>query len=437
MVSSAAMSSGRTPVPAIACRLALRLVWPVFLALPSAAHGAQAAALGPAVVVTPLDHDVIHSATFQSHNQKVVAHGERIYTSHLRSRNASSTSQTWRLSVSDDGGRTFRPMAEETLATNPPVLEIASDGTLYLFRVDFASGSGFLDTWTPDAPRDITGRTTTVIPGAAAGKYAAILDEPRGRLCFCSHNGTFHRLATDGTIVDSRTLFLPGPHAILQYPHLSLDDEGALHLAWTTLQHGAYLYRSIHHVLSPDGGDTFRTMDGRAVATPLVADESGPATLVTLDDEADVHTWLSSGLARAGKWHALYQAQFQPPRQHAVRYDIATGRREIDLSPEFRGAEIALAGLDGFFVADPRRPRRLYAVGNDDDRLACLVSDDAGTTWRDHARTAERWSLYAIGGARWTTAGGDLIGTFTEDVPPADEIDARSRVFFFRIPGAP
>ena len=185
------------------------------------------------------------------------------------------------------------------------------------------------------------------------------------------------RLATDGTIVDSRTLFLPGPHAILQYPHLSLDDE------------------------------------------------------------ADVHTWLSSGLARAGKWHALYQAQFQPPRQHAVRYDIATGRREIDLSPEFRGAEIALAGLDGFFVADPRRPRRLYAVGNDDDRLACLVSDDAGTTWRDHARTAERWSLYAIGGARWTTAGGDPIGTFTEDVPPADEIDARSRVFFFRIPGAP
>ena len=33
--------------------------------------------------------------------------------------------------------------------------------------------------------------------------------------------------------------------------------------------------------------------------------------------------------------------------------------------------------------------------------------------------------------------GGDVIGTFTDQVPPATDVDARSRVFFFRIPGAP
>lgn len=65
------------------------------------------------------------------------------------------------------------------------------------------------------------------------------------------------------------------------------------------------------------------------------------------------------------------------------------------------------------------------------------MSDDAGASWHDHARSAERWSLYSIGGARWTTDEGDVIGIFTDRVPPADDVDARSRVIFFRIPAAP
>lgn len=401
------------------------------------ARGAEPAAVGAAVTVTPLDADVIHYATFQSHNQKVVAVGGRIYTSHLRSRNAPYTAQTWRLSVSDDGGASFRPMAEETLGTNPPVLEATADGTLYLFRVDFPSGAAFLDRWPAAAPRDVTGRTTTAIPGAAAGKYAALVDEPRGRLCFASHNGTFHRLSTAGELLDSRTILVGGPAGILQYPHLALDEDGRIHLAWTTQKHGEYLYRSIHHLVSDDGGDSFHTLGGGALSLPIVADDTGPATRITPDDELDVHTWLSSAVARAGRWHGLYLAQSQPPRQHLVSYEIATGIRLADRQPEVRGDAIRLHGLDGFFVADRRRPRRLYVVGNDGGRLGCLVSDDAGTTWRDHARSATAWSLYSIGGCRWTTAAGDLIGTFTDQVPPATDVDARSRVFFFRITGAP
>lgn len=395
------------------------------------------APLGASLSVTQLDADVIQHATFQSHNQKVVADGSRIYTTHIRSRNGPYTAQTWRLSVSDDGGCHFRTMVEETLGTNPPVLECGADGTLYVFRVDFTSGDGFLDRWPAAAPRDSAARTTTVIPGAAAGKYAALLDEQRHRLYFASHNGTFHRLRDDGTLLDSRTILRAGANGILQYPHLTGDEEGRVHLAWTTLKHGEYLYRAIHHLVSTDGGDTFGTFAGDRLELPIVADDTGPATRITPDDEFDVHTWLSSAVARAGRWHALYLAQSRPPRQHLVTYDIATGRQLADRQPELRGDAIRLEGLDGVFVADRRRPRRLYVIGNDAGRLGCLVSDDAGATWRDHARSGTVWSLYSIGGCRWTTVEGDCIGTFTDHVAPAGDAHAGSRVFFFRIPGAP
>lgn len=388
------------------------------------------------IATTLLDEGVVHYATFQSHNQKVVARGSRIFTTHLRDRNAAYTAQTWRLSLSDDGGATFRTLLEETAATNPPVIEIDAAGTLYLVRVDFESGDAWVDRWPGDRPPDAAGRRTTRIPGAAAGKYAALLDEPRGLLHVCSHNGTFHRVRTDGTLVDSRTILRGGDHAILQYPHLSLDEAGRIHLAWTTQKHGAYLYWDIHHMLSDDGGETFRSLAGPPLPLPVVADDTGPTTRLTLDDEFDVHTWLASGLARAGRWHGFYEAQFEPRRQHLVCLDIATGRREHDRHPTVGGDTIRLRGLDGFLVADRHEESRLYVVGNHDGHLACLVSDDRGSTWRDHARTAATWALYSIGGSRWTTDDGDVIGTFTDQVPPAHETDGRSRVYFFRIPGA-
>ena len=387
------------------------------------------------VHLTLLDENVIHYATFQSHNQKVVARGSEIYTAHLRTRNDEYTAQTWRLSRSDDGGKTFHTMCEETLGTNPPVLEIDTAGNLYLIRVDFPSQAAFLDRWPSDAARDITGRTTTRIPNAAAGKYAAMLDEARGQIYFFSHNNTFHRLRRDGTLIDSVTLLKEGPNGILQYPQLALDDRGQLHLAWTTQKHGVYLYWDIHHMLSTDGGSTFRTMEGASLEPPIVADDTGPSTRISLDDEMEVHTWLSSSLARDGKWHGLYLAQTTPPRQHYVRYDMATGRRQIDRQPELRGDQIRLQGLDGFFVADRADPRRLYIVGNDRGHLAALRSDDGGITWHDHARCDTRLSLYSIGGYRWTTENGDLVGTVTDQVAPESTSDARSRVYFFRVRG--
>ncbi len=69
------------------------------------------------------DNDAFGWGTFQSHNQKVVYNRNGIFMTHIRDRNEDYTAQTWRLSWSTDGGRTFASIHEATDATNPPVLE--------------------------------------------------------------------------------------------------------------------------------------------------------------------------------------------------------------------------------------------------------------------------------------------------------------------------
>jgi len=404
--------------------------------------------------LTMVDQPVIHYATFQSHNQKVVEGGGLIYMSHLRSRNQEYTDQTWRLSVSRDKGATFTTLCEESAATNPPILECDDQGNLYLIRVDFVGGDAFLDRWTAEgiwrwsenqqatigqaANNKAIDRQTTRIPGGAAGKYAAVIDVPRGMLYFFSHNNTFHRLLLNGSLVDSRQLIAPGPHAILQYPHLSLNPHGQLHIAWTTVKHGEYLYWDIHHAFSDDGGESFSSWlpdegGSRKLNLPIIADDTGDALRMTLDDEFDVHTWLASGMATADHWHGLYLAQTTPARQHYLRYDLRTGLRQFDRYPEVAGQTIALRGLDGFFAADPANPKRLYLLGNDGGYLACLVSHDAGETWQDYARSDQPYGLYSIGGSRRLARNGDILGTFTDQVQPDEVTDRKSKVYFFRI----
>jgi hypothetical protein len=77
-----------------------------------------------------VDNDAIGYATFQSHNQKVVANSYGIFMTHLRRRNVEYTAQTWRLSRSTDRGRSFATVYEATHATNPPVIETDTDGNI-------------------------------------------------------------------------------------------------------------------------------------------------------------------------------------------------------------------------------------------------------------------------------------------------------------------
>jgi hypothetical protein len=390
----------------------------------------------PCIELTRVDDEAIGYATFQSHNQKVVSNRHGIFLTHLRTRNQAYTAQTWRLSRSTDGGQSFATVHEATHATNPPVIETDDDGNVYLVRVDFSDGSAYLHRFLAD--RQFREPIITEIPGAAAGKYAMFLDPQRQQLYFFAHNNSFHVIGLDGTVHRSLRLLRPGPNAVLQYPLLSLGRDGTLHAAWTTQKHGKYLYWDIHHMLSSDAGDRWYHLDGTPLTPPVIADQDGGALRITLEDEYDVHTWLSCFLVKGGKIHFMYQAQTKPSRQHYVRYDIASGKRDQHRQPEFRGTSVQIRGLDGFFATrTTSADSPLYCVGHDQGRVACLVSKDNGDTWQDYARTEEVFSLYSLGGCRQTTEDDDIIGTFTDQAGSNLTTDRKSKVYFFRIKSMP
>jgi hypothetical protein len=163
------------------------------------------------------------------------------------------------------------------------------------------------------------------------------------------------------------------------------------------------------------------------LAPPIVADDTGPAARVNLDDELDASSWLSSFRARDGKGHFLYLSTVNPPRQHYVRYDLKTAKRELDVQPTFKGETIELRGLDGFFATSAKT---LFVVGHTpESRIGCLASDDNGATWRDHALSDPLDGLYALGGARDVTPDGFVIGSFTQ----SPSTGGGSKVYFLRI----
>ncbi len=381
------------------------------------------------------DAEATGYATFQSHNQKVLSNGHGLFEAHIRSRNEAYTAQQWRLSRSTDGGKTWDVVHQDTHATNPPVIETDRADTLYLARPDFADGNAYL--YRVFAKDDYAQPIVTTIPGAAAGKFAMEIDERRGQLYFFSHNNRFSIVGLDGKVRHQVQLVRPGKNALLQYPHLCLAAGGALHAAWTSQKHGVYLYWDIHHMVSADGGRSWRTPAGEPLAPPIIADDGGPAPRITLDDEFESHTWLSNLLVKDGKVHMLYLAQTKPPREHYVRIDAKTGKQDARIQPVFQGETIALQGLSGFFATDRTKPKSpLYCVSNAGGRIGCLVSRDNGKTWHDHAVSRPVENPYSIGGCRSVTQDGFIIGTFTEQVASTADVSGRCPVQFFRIRAA-
>ena len=157
---------------------------------------------------------------------------------------------------------------------------------------------------------------------------------------FAHNNNTFHVVALDGTERSNVILIAPGRRAYLMYPHLTLADKGTLFAAWTTQRPTTsspqgYLYHSVHAIKSPDGGQTWQTLDGRRLEVPIIADDSGPVTQISKDSEFDVHKWLSAFMAKAGKLHFAYWAETKPQRQWYLRYDVVTGKAEIETETIF------------------------------------------------------------------------------------------------------
>jgi len=377
-----------------------------------------------------IDANATLFGTFQSYNQKVVSNQNGIFMTHVRSRNDDYTAQHWRLSRSTDGGLSFYTLYEATHATNPPVLETDSQDNIYLMRADFTNNNAYLYRFL--AEDNYVNPLISTVSGVGADKYSMVLDEQAGLLYFFSKYDRFSVLSLDGTLQRSVRLHRSGQYAGLVYPLLSLAPDGILHLAWTTQKHDFYLYWDIHHMLTPDRGLSWMNLNNTPLSLGfrgIVADNSGPTLRITLDDEFETHTWLSSFIVKQRKIHFAYRAEGL--RQHHVRYDIVTGIRDVD-HQELRGETINLNNLDGFFASDAARPSSpLYYVSLDVDRLACLVSLDNGLTWHDHARAnTPRAGTYAIGGCRQLTADGYIIGSFTATGYNPE------RVYFFRIPAA-
>ena len=388
------------------------------------------------IELVQVDDKAIAYATFQSHNQKVVSNGFGIFLTYLQSANAEYTAQKWQLMHSKDGGRSFSRLFEETRATNPPVLETDRDGKLFLIRPDFTDGNAYLSRFTsPDAKPE-----STPLIGGSAGKFCQLLDEPRQRLFYFAHNGTFHVVGTDGVVQKSISLLITGPKAVTQYPHLTLGDDGTLYAAWTTSDLNTYLYRSIQAMKTKDGGNTWATLDNKPLTLPIVSDETGPTTRISRDDELEVHSWLSAFLFKQGKLHFVYWAKNSPERQRYLRFDASSGQKELDIEPIFQQHTPLLPNDSGLLVTDQAEPESpIYFVSTIEDkhRLACLISRDNGTTWREFAKSDMRFAhrVYSIGGARTITGGGEIIGTCT-DVAESAKVYTEpnsGKVYFFRI----
>ena len=397
-----------------------------------------------------VNESVVHFATFQSHNQKIVSNENGIFLTHLVSAEDGYRAQQWRLLRSTNGGKTFTIVYESVDPTNPPAIETDAQADIYLARPDFLKNRGYLHRFRAE---DHYGEgVVSGLGGGFDGKFAAAIDEPRAHLYYMGNSTDAMQLRTvglDGRLQRTDTLVTAGPNAHLEYPQLMLAPDGVLHLAWTTVRYfkegdnetRPYTYWDIHYMASPDGGVSWRRLDGSRLNLPAPADDTGPTDRISLDDDFLPTSWLSAFYAKAGKVHFAYAARGTDgdTRHRYVRYDTKTGEKDVDLSPFFSDWNykgVTSSGLFSSRVDQSDSP--LFYVTGISGRLVCKWSRDNGTTWEDYAASDPgqvfRGSLYSIGGAREVTSDGYVIGTFTDSrVGNAGYRESKSALYFYKI----
>jgi len=394
-------------------------------------YGVAAIAHGAAGVdVTCVDDKACGYGTFQSHNQKVVSNANGIFMTYLREDNEKDPAKpnVWRLMRSVDGGKTFSVVYEGRNNGRAPCIETDRRGNLYVAHPEYGSRTRrrkeflfyrFLASKKYRAPEISVFRDV-----GCAAKYAMAYDAKRKRFYIATQYGQLLTVSENGKLIAKRSVLnARGPKGCTQYPLLQVDRTGRLHHAWTTVQRGKGVYWDIHYMLSPDGVSWWN-LKHQKLKCPIIPDNTGPTLRVSLDDEFEGNTWLSNFMSKEGKLHFIYRANTRPSRQHYMRYDIATGRRDMHLQSQFKGKTITLSGTSGFFASrSDKRRSPLYCVIQEHGHIACLVSGNNGATWHDWAKSKERFGIYALGGAREVTAGGHIIGSFTQG----------GKVYFFRI----
>jgi hypothetical protein len=126
-------------------------------------------------------------------------------------------------------------------------------------------------------------------------------------------------------------------------------------------------------------------------------------------------------------------------RPHFVRYDVATAKKDSDISPApwgvWEGETIKLVELHAFCATRLREPTYpLYCVSRTNKtKIGVIVSYDQGATWHDYAEgnVSGDTNPWSVAGAREITDDGYLIGTYTNHVSWTP--DNQGAVRFFKV----
>ena len=360
--------------------------------------------------------------TFQSHNQKVVSNGYGIFVT-SGDAGGNVPMALWR---STNGGQSFTSVYQRNLYVNPPTIEAAKDGNIYLIYPEtdnkrtcfqkFSSSNGF------SSPI----LTKTYTQAYSSGKFATAYDPQRRVFYHATQGGYVYGINEAGAVTSvSKQVFQKGSNSKPSYPHLFVDDTDDIHYAMTTadLVDDGSPYQTIRYLKSTDGGwGNWKTMSGAGVGTPTTTDVGGPATMINYSNEVDHNTWLANMHEKGGKLHFAYKNRSNGAMRY-LRFDEATGAREIT-TDSWSGGSWRINSVAAAFASDPDdHTSPLFAVGGngegsgDGNRLVALVSYDNGTTWSDHSRSGWYGRLSDPGTARAVTADGKVIGSVAADNP--------------------
>jgi hypothetical protein len=176
---------------------------------------------------------------------------------------------------------------------------------------------------------------------------------------------------------------------------------------------------------SRNGGGNWEALSGEAISLPVDTD-NGLATMINDSAEINHSTFLWTIRVKEGKIHLPYYVG-ENALQRYVRFDTVTGQKDVNLTG-WSGGTLDVKSGDGFCTASNNADHTVYCVSRMGDRLAVLVSDDNGLTWRDHSVTEPLGiNPYGITGAR-EVRDGHIVGMFTL------EQGTNKTVHFFRIP---
>lgn len=387
--------------------------------------------------------------TFSSHYQKTVSNPYGIFTSYVRYYVSAGGSTTgdygeWTLKRSTDGGQTFSPIYTVTDSSKAPCVETDSAGDIHLAW----STNNWTDAWYVklSASEGYSVVRSIYLTGAGAGKFSCVLQDKSRRFLFLGWSKLVRIDTANMQIIDSRAFSVEGPNGYPQYPSLTIDPtDSFITAAWTTVSKiNSANYKDIRYAVTWDAGYSWGVpWIGNNLPLPIAVDETGGAPRVLRDADYNAAyasesngsqwlNWLQNVAFISGQFHFMYNTYGSGVTNPGVRYvrkNLTGPASDVEIE-RLRGESLEIVGLGSYFVLGASGA--MYAVGSSaDSRIVVLRSRDAGASWHDFAKSeAQPRAMYAVSGARQTTADGYIIGAYTE---VANSGESYPRVRFFKI----